>query len=81
MEKQEAERSHLFLVRIWLEELGDGATEWRGRAQNITTGQAVYFRDWNGLAEVLLQMVQAPHEPLNVDAGGHSSFQEGTSTT
>lgn len=76
MEKQELARSHLFLVRIWLEELGEGENEWRGRAQNIATGEAMYFREWSGLSAVLLQMVQAPHEPLNVDAGAHSPAQE-----
>jgi len=28
-------RSHLFMVRLWLEPLGDGQTEWRGKVQHV----------------------------------------------
>lgn len=38
--------SHLFTLRIWPEELGDGKIEWRGKAQHVLTGEAIYFRDW-----------------------------------
>lgn len=64
MEKQEAERSHLFLVRIWLEELGQDEQEWRGRAQNIATGEALYFRGWTGLVTVLQEMAHAKREGM-----------------
>lgn len=66
MEKQEMERSHLFLVRIWLEELGEDEQEWRGRAQNIATGEALYFRGWAGLVTVLRQMVSANRLPETI---------------
>ncbi len=58
MDKSEAERSYLFLVRIWIEELDANENEWRGRAQNIVTGQAAYFRNWDGLIQALEQLLQ-----------------------
>jgi hypothetical protein len=38
--------SHLFTVRLWVEDLGDGQIEWRGKLQHVTSGEARYFRDW-----------------------------------
>ncbi len=46
-------RSHLFMVRVWLEELGQGKTEWRGKVQCVASGQARYFRDWQTLVAYL----------------------------
>ncbi len=51
--------SRLFTVRLWQEELGGGRSEWRGRAQDITTGAAAYFRGWPGLIAVLSRLVEA----------------------
>lgn len=39
-------RSHLFTLRLWLEELGSGQTDWRGKVQHVNGGEARYFRDW-----------------------------------
>jgi hypothetical protein len=38
--------SHLFTVRVWREELGDGHVEWRGKVQHALSGEARYFREW-----------------------------------
>jgi hypothetical protein len=57
-------RSHLFTVRLWAEETGNGQTEWRGRVQHVTSGEACYFRDWPTLIAHLLQMLpQAEAQP------------------
>lgn len=50
-------RSHLFTVRLWAENIGEGQTEWRGRVQHVTSGEAYYFRDWPTLITHLLQML------------------------
>ncbi|MFQ6102463.1 MAG: hypothetical protein ACE5OS_14720 [Anaerolineae bacterium] len=50
-------RSHLFTLRLWPEELGDGRTEWRGKVQHVTSGEARYFRDWSTLIAHLLAML------------------------
>ena len=44
--KQQQYDSQLFTVRVWLEELGNGQTEWRGKVQHVTSGEVRYFRDW-----------------------------------
>ena len=38
--------SHLFTLRMWLENLGNGQTDWRGKVQHVNSGEARYFRDW-----------------------------------
>lgn len=51
-------RSHLFTVRLWLEPLGDGQTEWRGKVQHVPSGEAQYIRDWPALQAFLERMLQ-----------------------
>jgi len=41
-----AQRSHLFMLRLWPEDLGSGQTDWRGKVQHVDSGEARYFRDW-----------------------------------
>ncbi len=55
--------SHLFTVRVWREELGGGQAEWRGRAQDIATGTASYFRGWPGLIAALSRLVETASAP------------------
>ncbi len=43
------QRSHLFTLRLWLEDLGDGHADWRGKVQYVNNGEACYFRDWQTL--------------------------------
>jgi hypothetical protein len=48
-------RSHLFTVRVWCEDLGQGQTEWRGEVHDVESREVRYFRDWS----TLLTLVQA----------------------
>ncbi len=57
-------RTHLFMVRVWLEDLGEGKTEWRGKVQDVASGKARYFRDWQTLITYLQTML------ANVTADG-----------
>jgi hypothetical protein len=41
--------AHLFMLRLWLEDLGNGQTDWRGKVQHMNSGEARYFRDWQTL--------------------------------
>ena len=50
--------SHLFTVRLWVEELGNGQTEWRGQVQHVMSGEKRYFRDWSILIAFLLAKLQ-----------------------
>lgn len=45
--------SHLFTLRVWLEALGDGHSEWRGQFKYVLTGETYYFRQWDQLREML----------------------------
>lgn len=49
------QRSQLFAVRMWLEELGEGRREWRGKVQLVGHSGACYFRDWPTLIAFLEQ--------------------------
>ena len=58
--------SHLFTVRLWAVELGNGQTEWRGQVQHVLSGEIHYFRDWPTLV-LLLQTTLSPTEALPRD--------------
>ena len=55
-------RSHLFMVRVWLEDLGDGKTEWRGKVQCVASGEVRYFRDWQTLIAYLQDTLPHPEK-------------------
>ena len=54
--------SHLFTLRLWLEELGDGRREWGGQVRHVTSGQVRYFRDWQTLVEHLKAVLTSMEE-------------------
>jgi hypothetical protein len=54
---QPPSRTHLFTVRVWLEDLGAGQTEWRGEVQYVVSGEMRYFRDWPTLVALLQAML------------------------
>ena len=56
-----SQQSYLFTVRLWVEELGDDQTEWRGKVQSAASGEARYFRDWPGLIAHLRGMLPGTH--------------------
>jgi hypothetical protein len=49
--------SHLFTVRVWREDLGEGQTEWRGEVQEVVSGEVRYFRDWPTLPALVQAML------------------------
>ena len=65
MERNRRQHSHLFTVRLWVEDLGDGQAEWRGRVERVAGGEVHYFRDWPTLISLLVSMLPgiqvAPH--------------------
>jgi hypothetical protein len=49
--------SHLFLVRVWAEEVTESKAEWCGKVQHVLTGKAEHFTDLDkisGLFESLM---------------------------
>ena len=47
------------MLRLWAEEQGAAAIEWRGKVQSLPDGEAYYFRSWEGLLTHLQMMVAA----------------------
>lgn len=45
--------SHLFTLRLWVEELGEGRAEWRGQLTYLPTGETHYLRRWDQLQKIL----------------------------
>lgn len=50
-------QSQLFTLRMWLEELGEGRSEWRGKIQHVQSGEVCYFREWSSLVALLEKML------------------------
>jgi hypothetical protein len=54
--------SQSFVVRLWCEDLGQGRKEWRGRVQNVSSGEVRCFRDWQTLVACIQDMLQGGQE-------------------
>lgn len=52
--------SQLFTLSLWQEDLGGGASEWRGKVRHVPSGETRYFRDWPILIAFLQERGQAP---------------------
>jgi hypothetical protein len=59
MEKSQQHRPHLFVLHIWLEDLGDGTTEWRGDIECAESREKRYFREWTVLFEFVMAQLQS----------------------
>jgi hypothetical protein len=66
---QPAQSSQLFMLRLWLEDLGGGRTDWRGKVQHVSSGEARYFRDWTTLEAFLENLLCWEQEPHVQDEG------------
>jgi hypothetical protein len=69
-----SESPHLFTLRLWQAEVGDGRREWRGRLHHVGHENVSYFRGWAALLPLLLAMLRragvtiSVEESLNPDA-------------
>ena len=59
-------RSHLYTIRLWQEELGNDAWEWRGIVKYVASGEEHYFRDWGALKELMVRMTATPREDKQI---------------
>jgi len=50
-------QSHLFTLRVWQTDSGEGQSEWRGKIQCVESGEIRYFRDWPALVRYLDEML------------------------
>jgi hypothetical protein len=53
-------RSHLFTVRLWVEEFGDGQGEVRMQVKHVLSGETRYFRAWPALVTYLAAKIKEP---------------------
>lgn len=60
MAPKETERpgSQLFTVRLWIEDLGEGATEHRGVLRHVLSGSTWHFRDWDDLRRWMVSALE-----------------------
>ena len=56
-------RSHLFMLRLWVETFGngddEGEDEVRMQVQHVLIGERRYFRQWACLIQYLQEMLEA----------------------
>jgi len=64
-DRQSHDAPHLFLLRLWREELAQGQGEWRGQMTSLANGEVRYFRSPETLYKILLTMLSNdPSEDL-----------------
>jgi hypothetical protein len=63
--------SHQFMVRLWLEELGDKRYELRGSVKHVNSGEVLYFHDWSTL-ETFLEEPLRSNSSEGIQSGGTS---------
>ncbi|NJD59721.1 MAG: hypothetical protein C3F13_14355 [Anaerolineales bacterium] len=64
--EETSQPSQLFTLRMWLEDLGEGQMDWRGKVQHIGSGEVRYFRSWQMLRDFVEDKLFSPgHEPGN----------------
>ena len=61
------EPAHLFTLRLWHADTGDGRREWRGRLHHVGHDDVTYFRGWAALLPVLLAMLRRAGVRINVE--------------
>ncbi|MBX3059053.1 MAG: hypothetical protein KF770_21505 [Anaerolineae bacterium] len=57
MDQSSPSPGHLFVIRIWAQEIEYGRTEWRGRVQYVPTGEVHYFREWPDMLAIVQRML------------------------
>jgi hypothetical protein len=73
MNMNQSSQSHLFTMRLWIEDMGNGQWEWRGKLRYVVTEEVRYFRDWQGLVALMQTMTQPTSAPSLVSSNGNGS--------
>lgn len=78
VEPKSHDNARTYIVRMWLEDLGDGRTEWRGRVQDVQSGKVTFFRDWERLATTIQEMLASGTSGIHdmLDDGGTTQSSE-----
>ncbi len=53
--KKQSEKMHsqLFTLRLWVEDVGNGRSEFRGTLKHVLTCETHHFRDWTTLTQLI----------------------------
>ena len=51
------EQSQYFTLRVWVEEVGKGRTEYRGTLKHVLSGETYHFRSWAALLRLVESFV------------------------
>jgi hypothetical protein len=65
-------RTHLFTVRLWVEQVAHDRAEVRGRVQHVLSGEVGYFRTWSDVVEFLLSKLHEQDGESRGEGGGIS---------
>ncbi len=70
--------SHLFLVRVWLGKHVQGTPEVRlyGRVQDVSTGQAHYFRGSSELEKLMFSMIPQSHVDHSSETASNAEHED-----
>ncbi len=67
MDQSSPPPGHLFVIRIWAQEIENGRTEWRGRVQYVPTGEVHYFREWPHMLAIVQRMLPGEGDSVSGD--------------
>ncbi|MBV7338787.1 hypothetical protein KFU94_63325 [Chloroflexi bacterium TSY] len=67
--KRQHRRTHLFTVRLWIEQIDEDCAEARGRVQHVLNGDVCYFRTWRELTTFFDRMLQELEGPYAIQGG------------
>lgn len=70
-------RTHLFLVRLWVEPFANDQCEVRMQVKHVLNGETRYFRTWPDVVEFLLaklQGLEVEHKRSGGDPGKINDF-------
>lgn len=56
------DRSQMFVVRVWTEQIDETQTEYRGQVQHVLSGEIRHFRDWQTLNSFLANRMEEEQE-------------------
>lgn len=61
---------HLFTLRLWHVELGNGHGEWRGRLHHVGHEDVAHFRGWAALLPLVFAMLRRAGVTISVEENG-----------
>ena len=60
---EEQLKSQLFTIRVWFEGQVEGQNRWRGKLHHVPSNTIRYFRDWDTLIPLIVDLLQAGQDP------------------